>query len=269
MLRACHPEPTVAVTLVAGLLAVAVGHRLLSAGLVTATVATSQLSVGWANDALDAGRDAAVGRGDKPVAQGQVSRRVVSVASVAAGVATVLLATSFGPLPAAIATAGLLSALAYNWPLKGTILSPLPYAGSFAALPAFVMLALPATPPIWLVAAGALLGTGAHFANVLPDLAQDAATGVQGAPHRLGESGASWATAGFLLAATLVLVFGRAAPPTIAGLAGLALAGSALPAGWYAGHRARQRGQRPTALFRAFLVVALINVGLLVFGGAI
>lgn len=266
--RASHPEPTVAVTAVTAVLAVAVGHRGGGVVLVTATVAASQLAVGWANDALDAGRDAVVGRIDKPVAAGRVSRQAVAVAAGVAAVATVLLAAPFGPVPAAVATVGLVSGLAYNWPLKRTVLSPLPYACSFAALPSFVLLALPAVPPVWLVAAGALLGTGAHFANVLPDLAEDAATGIRGAPHRLGELGAGRAAAGLLLAATGVLVFGRAQPPTPVGLAGLLLATVALPAGWYAGHRARRRGRRPTALFRAFLVVALVDVSLLVFGGS-
>ncbi len=266
--RACHPEPTVAVTAVAAGLALAVGHRGGDAALVTATIAASQLAVGWANDALDADRDQAVKRTDKPIATGQVSRRTVTVAAAVAAVATVLLATPFGPIPTAVATVGLISGLAYNWPLKRTVLSPLPYACSFAALPAFVVLALPATPPGWLVLAGALLGSGAHFANVLPDLAEDAVTGIRGAPHRLGELGAGRVAGGLLLAATAVLVFGRTQPPTPIGLAGLLLATVALPAGWYAGHRARRRGRRPTALFRAFLVVALVDVSLLVFGGS-
>ena len=34
--------------------------------------------------------------------------------------------------------------------------------------------------------AAAALGSAAHFVNVLPDLADDAATGVHGLPHRLG-----------------------------------------------------------------------------------
>ena len=46
--RACHPEPTVAVTAVAAGLALAVGHRGGDAALVTATIAASQLAVGWA-----------------------------------------------------------------------------------------------------------------------------------------------------------------------------------------------------------------------------
>jgi heme o synthase len=263
LIRATHPEPTAAVTLVSGLLALAVGHPAGSAALVTATVGASQLATGWANDAIDAGRDATVGRADKPIPAGAVSRRTVAVASVLATLATVLLAAWFGPLAAAAAVTGLAGGLAYNWPLKRTPLSVLPYAVSFAALPAFVVLALPATPPPWLVAAGALLGAGAHFANTLPDLADDAATGVRGLPHRLGAAGSAATAAGLLLAAAAVLVWGPPGPPAWWALAALATVAVVLPAGWYAARTALAHGRRPTALFRAFLVVAVITVGLM------
>lgn len=266
LVRAFHPEPALAVTAVAGLLALAAGHRPASAALVTATVAASQLAVGWTNDAVDAPRDAAVERTGKPIVAGEISRRAVTVAAGLAAGATCLLALSF-PAPAtAVALAGLASALAYNWPLKLTPLSVLPYAGSFAALPAFVVLAVPATPPGWLLAAGALLGAGAHFANVLPDLADDAATGVRGLPHRLG-AGSALAAAGLLLAATVVLVAGLPGSPAWPELAVLLVAAVALAGGWYAGRGAAAAGRRPTALFRAFQLVAVCDMGLLLLGG--
>lgn len=268
LLRATHPEPAAAVTAVAGVLALGVGHSAASAALVTATVAASQLAVGWANDAIDADRDAVVGRADKPIVQGRVGRRTVAVAAAVAATVTVVLASRLGPLAAAVAVLGLGSALAYDWPLKRTLLSPLPYAVSFAALPAFVVLALPATPAGWLLAAGALLGGGAHFANALPDLADDAATGVHGAPHRLGTGGCRLAAGGLLLAATVVLVLGPPGPPAGWALGCLLAAAAAPLIGWYADRRTAAAGQghRPAALFRAFLVVALIDVALLLSG---
>jgi 4-hydroxybenzoate polyprenyltransferase len=266
--RACHPEPTLAVTAVAGLLAWGVGHRPAGIAAVLATVGASQLATGWANDALDAGRDATVGRSDKPVAAELVSRRLVALAALAAAVATPLLALTTNPTAAAWATAGLLSALLYDWPLKSTPLSVLPYAFSFGVLPAFVVLALPGapTPPFWLVGAAALLGAGAHFANVLPDLADDARTGIRGLPHRLGAAGSWAAAAGLLLAATLGLVLGPPGPPSALGLAAVATAAVVPPAVWYAG---RRRGGRPVVAFRAVLVVALIDVVLLVASGRV
>src|ERR1019366_1392639 len=76
LLRASHPEPTVMVTALAVALAVSTGRD--AAGVVAAgaAVLAGQLSVGWHNDWLDAGRDAASGRPDKPVAAGDISPRL-------------------------------------------------------------------------------------------------------------------------------------------------------------------------------------------------
>jgi len=269
LLRASHPEPGAAVTAAAGLLAVGVGHSARGVAVVAGTVAASQLAVGWHNDWLDADRDAAVGRTDKPVAAGTVGRRTVAVAAVVAAAVTVPLALLGGPRAALAAALGLGSALVYNWPLKFTPASVVPYAVSFAVLPAFVVLALPGspTPPVWLVAAGGLLGAGAHFANALPDLSDDARTGVHGLPHRLGPAGTGLAGGALLLAATAVLVFGPPGPPSWAGLAATAVAAVVLPIGWYGSRTATARGVRPVIVFRAVLVVALIDVLLLVTSG--
>jgi 4-hydroxybenzoate polyprenyltransferase len=174
----------------------------------------------------------------------------------------------FGPAATVCITLVGIFALLYDWPLKSTPFSVVPYLVAFGLLPAFVVVALPGhpAPPAWLVAAGALLGGGAHFANVLPDLADDAATGVRGLPHRLGATGSQVAAAVLLLAATLTLVLGPAGPPSWAGLAAAAAAVVVLPLGWYAARRARGR---PVAMFRAVIVVALIDVLLLIFSGRV
>jgi 4-hydroxybenzoate polyprenyltransferase len=263
LVRACHPEPTAAVTAVAALLAASQRAAVVP---VAATVLASQLATGWSNDAIDADRDAAVGRADKPIPARAVSRRSVAVSSAVAALATVGLALLSGPLAALVATAGLVSALLYNWPLKSTAVSVLPYAVSFAALPAFVVLAGPGAPwpPAWLLAAGALLGAGAHFANALPDLADDARTGVRGLPHRLGPVGSQVAAAGLLFAATAALAFGPPGPPRWYGIAAFAGAAVVLPIGGYL--ESRRPGSR--AAFRSVLVVALADVLLLLLAGS-
>ena len=271
LVRASHPEPAVAVTTVSALLAWGIGHPPAGIVAVTLTVLASQLAIGWVNDCLDADRDAAVGRRDKPVASGLVGRRTVGLAGWLAAIATPLPALTLNLTATAWVTVALVSALLYNWPLKSTPASVLPYALSFGALPAFVVLALPGSPapPVWLVAAGALLGAGAHFANVLPDLADDARTGVRGLPHLLGPTGSRTAAAGLLLAATATLVLGPAGPPSWAGLAAIAAAAVVPPAGWYAGRAAAGRGERPVAVFRAVMLVAVIDVVLLVASGRV
>ena len=204
----------------------------------------------------------------KPVASGAVSRRTVGIAGLISALAIPLLGLPFGAEATVCITLVGVFALLYDWPLKSTPLSVLPYLVAFGLLPAFVVVSLPGhpAPPAWLVAAGALLGGGAHFANVLPDLADDAATGVRGLPHRIGAAWSQVAAAGLLLAATLTLVFGPPGPPSWAGIAAAAAAVVVLPTGWYAARRARGR---PVAMFRAVIVVALIDVLLLIFTGRV
>ena len=268
LLRASHPEPGGAVTLAMTLLAVGAGHRGWAILGVFAAVGATQLAVGWVNDWLDADRDRITGRRDKPIASGAVARRTVGTAGLVAALAIPLLGLPFGPRPTVVITLVGIFALLYDWPLKSTVFSVVPYLVAFGLLPAFVVVALPGNPapPAWLVAAGALLGGGAHFANVLPDLADDAATGVRGLPHRLGATGSSVAAAVLLLAATLTLVLGPAGPPSWAGWAAAAAAVVVLPLGWYAATRAT--GRR-VAMFRAVIVVALIDVLLLIFSGRV
>ncbi|MGC5017481.1 UbiA family prenyltransferase [Micromonospora sp. DT47] len=271
LVRASHPEPGAAVTTVAGLLAWGVGHQPSGVVSVVGTVLASQLAVGWTNDALDADRDALVGRTDKPVATGAIGRRTVAAAALLAALATPAIALTSNPVAALWVTVALLSALLYDWPLKSTPVSVLPYAVSFGSLPAFVVLALPGAPapPAWLVAAAACLGAGAHFANVLPDLADDARTGVRGLPHRLGPAGSRVAAAGLLLAATVTLVVGPPGPPSWAGLSAVAAAAVVPALGWYGGRAATRAGGRPVTAFRAVMLVALIDVVLLVASGRV
>jgi 4-hydroxybenzoate polyprenyltransferase len=268
VIRSSHPEPGGAVTVAMTLLAVGAGHRGWAILGIFLAVGATQLSVGWVNDWVDAERDRRTGRRDKPVVAGEVSARTVGIAGLIASLSIPLLGLPFGLLPALVITGVGVFALLYDWPLKSTVFSVVPYLVAFGLLPAFVVVALPGhpAPPAWLVAAGALLGGGAHFANVLPDLEDDAATGVRGLPHRLGATGSSVAAAVLLLAATLTLVLGPAGPPSWAGWAAAAAAVVVLPAGWYA---ARRSTGRRVAMFRAVIVVALIDVLLLIFSGRV
>ncbi|AGZ46516.1 UbiA family prenyltransferase [Actinoplanes friuliensis] len=271
LLKASHPEPGGAVTLAMTLLAIGVGHRGWAVLGVAAAIGATQLSVGWVNDWLDADRDRVAGRTDKPVASGVVSRRTVGISGLIASLAIPLLGLPFGAAATVCITLVGIFALLYDWPLKSTALSVVPYLVAFGLMPAFVVIALPGHPwpPAWLVAAGALLGGGAHFANVLPDLADDAATGVVGLPHRIGATWSRIAAGGLLLAATLTLVFGPPGPPSWPGIAAAAAAVVVLPLGWYAGRREAARGARQVAMFRSVIVVALLDVVLLVFSGRV
>lgn len=175
--------------------------------LVAATVLSGQLGVGWLNDLLDRGRDAAVGRRDKPVVAGWVSAAALRTGIIVSVPVCVVLSLANGVAAGVVHLVAVASAWAYNLGLKATVLSPAPYAVSFGLLPAFVALGLAGAPrPAgWAIVTGALLGVCAHFLNCLPDLAGDRATGVLGLPQRLGPAG-SLAVAGACAVISLALV---------------------------------------------------------------
>lgn len=233
LLRAAHAGPALAVTVLSALLALSAGLSPGRAALVTAAVLAGQLSVGWSNDLRDRVRDAAVGRSDKPLATGALAVATVQRACGAAVVATVVLSFACGLVAGLVHLGCVASAWAYNLWLKATVLSWLPYAVSFGGLPVFVHLAGGSRPPAVVVAGGALLGVGAHLLNVVPDLADDAATGVRGLPHRLGARRSTLLAVALLVAGSVLLLVTSSMgfAPTVAGgvlvavLAGLALLG--------------------------------------------
>ncbi len=255
-MRACHPEPTAAVTALSGLLALRLGHDAATLALVMAAVFTGQLTIGWSNDLIDAGRDRAVGRADKPLATGRVSVSAVRGALVVAGVACVAFSLALGWAAGSLHLGLVACGVAYNLVVKRTALSWLPYAVAFGLLPAVVSLALdpPEWPPGWMVAAGALLGVGAHLVNVLPDLEDDAATGVRGLPHRLGPARARLTAVVVLSVASALVVLGPGRPPAWA-WGGLGVVGVLVVLAL------RGRGATP---FRAVMAIALVDVVLLV-----
>ncbi len=258
LVAACHAGPTVAVTLVTALLASAGDLSTGTAALVVAAVFTGQLTIGWANDLLDVERDRSVGRSDKPLAAGQVPLAVARGALVVAAVACVVLSAAAGAL-SALLHLGLVVAMgqAYNLGLKATVWSWVPYAVAFGSLPAVVSLAgaYPTLAPWWMLSAGATLGVGAHLLNTLPDLGDDAMTGVRGLPHRLGALRARLLAALLLAVASLAAGLGPDGAPGPLVLAGLAVGAALLAAA------VLSRGRLP---FQAAMALAVLDVALLV-----
>jgi 4-hydroxybenzoate polyprenyltransferase len=264
LLRASHPEPTAMVTALAVTLAVATGHGGGGVTAVGAAVLAGQLSVGWHNDWVDAERDAAAGRPDKPIAAGDVSRRTLARCAVAAVLAAVPLSLQSGWRAALAHLAAVLVAWAYNARLKATVVSFVPYAVAFPLLVAFVTLGSPKAdwPPWWALAAAAMLGCGAHLVNAAPDLAEDLAAGIRGIPQLLGRARSVGAALVLLLAATVTESFGPGYPGWWALAAILAVAVT-MTAGIFL---ARRPGSR--WLFRAALLAAAIDVAELVARGS-
>jgi 4-hydroxybenzoate polyprenyltransferase len=272
LVRSSHPEPAVAVTAVTAALAASAGRSPSGVAATVLAVAAGQLSVGWCNDARDAERDRRSGRRDKPVATGEISAATVWRAALVALLASLPLSLLSGWRAALVHTVAILAAWSYNLGVKATVCSVLPYTLAFGLLPTFVTLGLPGAPwpPWWAPLAGGLLGAGAHFANVLPDIDDDLATGIRGLPHRMGPAASRLAAALLLVAASALLVLGPGRlgspgePASAAFTAGaLAVVGAVLVGGLVLGRRLGSR-----AAFRAALLLAAIDVLLLLVRGS-
>lgn len=256
--RSSHPGPTLVVTALAIVLGVAAGLDAGRLALLASAVFAGQLSVGWSNDAIDARRDAAVGRGDKPLARGEVAVTAVWTAAGVAAVVALALSAALGLAFLAVHVVALGSAWAYNLGLKRTAASVVPFIVSFGLFPSLATLARsdasPAAPWAWV--AGATLGVAVHFSNVLPDLDDDAATGVRGLPHRLGGRASSiWAFVAVEVGAVAVLV-----GPLLAGrpLAPLAAAGFALVTVVASVGLVRALRRQDRTVFRLVMLAALL-----------
>jgi 4-hydroxybenzoate polyprenyltransferase len=213
-----HPGPSLAITALTTLLAAEAASRGIGPVLTAPALLAGQLSIGWSNDACDAARDAAAGRTDKPLARGDISRRAVWIAAAVSAALGLGLALAISPLTAALYVLVVAPGWAYNLGLKATLVSGVMYLLGFGPLPAYAASTLPGHPmPRWPVTlAAGLLGLGAHFANVLPDLAADKRVGVGGLPQRVaarwGQSGVRAAALILLLAASVLLLIGATRP---------------------------------------------------------
>jgi 4-hydroxybenzoate polyprenyltransferase len=256
---ASHPGPTVAVTTLVTVVAWSAGRSAPGCVLVAAAILTGHLSIGWSNDAIDAARDTSVARGEKPIVAGLVSRRTVWIGAIVMAAACIPLSLASGLLAGLTHLVGVAMAWTYNLRLKSTPISWLPYAVAFGLLPSFVTLGTPPEhgwAPWWATAATALLGLGAHLANVVPDLADDLATGIRGGPHRLGRAARIVAPLPLAVATTL-LVVAPAGPVGIAGWITLGIVAILLAVivGW------------PKAPFLVTIAVAAVSVIVLVLRG--
>ncbi|KTR11217.1 UbiA family prenyltransferase [Curtobacterium luteum] len=275
-----HPGPTITVTVLATVIAAAVGHPVWLVVLVALAVVAGQLSIGLANDWIDADRDRAVGRTDKPVAGGLIPVGTVRTAAyVTAGVA-VLLSLLLGPVAAVAHVVLVAAGWVYDAGLKRTVWSVAPFVVAFGLLPVVAVAAGfggagggagGAWPAWWAVATGAVFGVAIHCTNVLPDLLDDAATGVRGFPHRLGLRGSGVLAFVALVVAALLVLGGQlgGADPARGAAAVLAVVGTVVVVGLAAvGVRLVFAGRPTRALFRLVIASSLVLVVELAVAGA-
>ncbi len=257
--QAAHLVPCIAVTAFATLLGALAGNGVGTCVVLAGAVLSGQLLIGWTNDRLDLALDATADRQDKPLVSGDVAVRTVDAARAVALVATVPLSLLLGWRAGVLHLAAVACGLLYDYVLKRTWVSFLPYALAFGALPGIATLARDdhRLPPAWAVTAAALLGVAANLTNALPDLEADRQTGVRGLPNRLG-AGRSLAVAlAGLLAAAVIIAFGPAGATAWSGWAGIgltaALVGGCAPALW----------RRAGSSLPFYALIAMVGVDLL------
>ncbi|HEY0165562.1 MAG TPA: UbiA family prenyltransferase [Jatrophihabitans sp.] len=261
LIRTSHPVPCVAVTALSAALFAVAGKPPAVCLLGAAAVLAGQLTIGWSNDLIDARRDSAAGRRDKPLALEPELAHQVRIALGVAVVLAVLLSLALGWRAAALHGVTVAGGWAYNLGLKATPWSALAYFVAFAALPAIATSASPQAQmaPAWTMLAAGLVGVAAHFGNVLPDLQDDLAAGVLGLPQRLGARGSVLAAiAALLIAAGIIDVRVGFRNPALTAVGTAAVLALALVALGCAVRRPRGQGA-----FLATMAAAAVDVSIL------
>jgi 4-hydroxybenzoate polyprenyltransferase len=207
-LRAAHFGPTVIVTVTTFLLSLS-QYSLIDSIRVAIAIFAGQLVVGWSNDFIDAPLDIAAQRTKKPIVSKEINPEQLKKSILVALLAALLLSL-FSPLGITgtlIHFLGILSATFYNFKLKPTILSPIPYIVSFGALPWAIYLPAGNHPPLWLYLDFMLIAVAFHFFNVLKDFQWDIKQGIMGIPQRLGRNVSLIISISLVCSAVLVFIY--------------------------------------------------------------
>ncbi|QWC83916.1 UbiA family prenyltransferase [Nocardioidaceae bacterium] len=208
LLWVARPVPAAAFAAAIALVAAISGRTALGVLLAAAAAFTGQLLLAVLNDVADRRTDREVGRPGKPVADGRLIKGNATFMIALLVLLVVPLSLTNGTLAGLFHLGFLAVAAVGTFALRASVLSPLPWAASYALLPFFLSYggvgggthgSVPTTAAVVLAA---LLGVGVHFLRALPDLVADHRGDVTHLPLRLGlRIGATR-----LLAATVVYV---------------------------------------------------------------
>jgi 4-hydroxybenzoate polyprenyltransferase len=209
LLRASHFGPTVLVTTISWFFAAYYWWEG-PAYVIAFGVFTGQLVVGWSNDLYDFADDLKHNRQNKPLVANVISRSYL-MKWLGFMVPFSFVANLLGPLGfkgGLVYMFGISMGVLYNFYFKYNVFSWLPYALAFAALPSCIVISKGINPPIWMWLGGAILGTAAHFINVIKDIEQDRLSGIGGAPQRIGKRNSALAAAALtILGAVVIYIF--------------------------------------------------------------
>jgi 4-hydroxybenzoate polyprenyltransferase len=264
LLNSTHPIPCFTVTLFITLFSLASGQPLGRALLIGIAVLFQQFSVGLSNDWLDYERDLASKRKDKPSVRGIVSAIEIRNASLIAGLVALTVSYFLGTAALALMILMLAVGWAYNLGMKTNWSSVIPYAVGFGILPIFAgfAAAVPYLVPGWIILVTALFGVSGHFANALPDMFDDRATGVNALPHLLGQRLSAVVISLTAIAATVIVVTQSPSLDQVVAFLGVLLTISFVGVASLLSLRAKP----PRVIFPLFLFASLVNMVLLTFG---
>ncbi|MCP4383452.1 MAG: UbiA family prenyltransferase [Hyphomicrobiales bacterium] len=174
--------------------------------VVAASVFLVSAAVGSMNDVLDVDLDTRT-KPSKPIVRGDFSREASLILSLTAALLGVLLSFALGFDVMLVAVLVLASGLTYDFWLKETIWSWIPYGIGIPALPVWGFVAADAFTPILLASfpLGALVALALYLANTIPDIHGDTEYGIEGLAHRLGLA-RSQAVTWLCFAAAIVLL---------------------------------------------------------------
>ena len=193
LVRTAHPRQAVITALAVGGAAALAGRPTREFLLVVATVLVGQACLGWFNDLVDRRRDAEHHAAGKPLADGRLDPGTVWFVLAIGVFVLVPLAVGNGVYAATAYLASLAIAVlgTWSWIRKG-FLSWLPWAASYALLPAFLSYGgwggqdNGSPPEILVTVLAAALGIGVHFLRALWGLVPDNADGWTYLPLRFG-----------------------------------------------------------------------------------
>ena len=191
LVRAAHPVHALVAALLLGSAATFSGRPGREALLVALTVLVGQAVTGWHNDVVDRARDAGHDRPGKPLAAGTLDVGSVWFAIACGVLLLVPLALGSGVTAGACYLLSVACALLGNVVLRRSAFSWVPWAASYALLPAYLSYggwggqAQGDPPTVVMTVLAALLGVCVHVLLALPDLVPDNEDGLRHLPLRL------------------------------------------------------------------------------------
>jgi 4-hydroxybenzoate polyprenyltransferase len=192
LFQAAHPRQALLTALFVGAAAALSGREPREIAVVFATVLVGQVILGWHNDLVDRRRDARHQAPGKPLADGRLDPGTAWFALTCAVLSVVPLSITSGVTAGSAYLLSLVVGLLGNVVLRKGLFSWLPWAVSYALIPAFLSYGgwggeFEGDPPqVLMTALFAALGVGVHFLRALWGLVPDNEDGWTYLPLKLG-----------------------------------------------------------------------------------